>query len=180
MLAGHEERAFHFFASGCWYNFVQSTGCFAAGLPYSSLKIKNCRFFWADGGNFSLICSPGFSRGNINKQVILLEMQIYSWIDHLISAKLFRVFIFKTKLASILSSTLRICRKSPSTLQFATWMHLVSRMGHHLSKLGELWGKQPLLLELSFVRKKSLYLQFNWRAIAERKVAFLWMLIISI
>uniref|UniRef100_A0A803YPJ3 Uncharacterized protein n=1 Tax=Meleagris gallopavo TaxID=9103 RepID=A0A803YPJ3_MELGA len=50
--------------------------------------------------------------------------------------KLFHVFIFKTKLASILSSTLRICRRSPSTLQFATWMHLVSRMGHHLSKLG--------------------------------------------
>uniref|UniRef100_A0A8C9GC02 Uncharacterized protein n=1 Tax=Pavo cristatus TaxID=9049 RepID=A0A8C9GC02_PAVCR len=53
--------------------------------------------------------------------------------EEVIILNIFKAF---TKLASILSSTLRICRKSPSTLQFATWMHLVSRMGHHLSKLG--------------------------------------------
>uniref|UniRef100_A0A8C0AVK6 Uncharacterized protein n=1 Tax=Buteo japonicus TaxID=224669 RepID=A0A8C0AVK6_9AVES len=45
-------------------------------------------------------------------------------------------FLFKIKLASILSSTLRICRKSPSTLQSAMWMHLGSRMEHRLSRLG--------------------------------------------
>lgn len=67
----------------------------------------------------------------------------------------------KIKHVSILCSTSRICRKSPSTLQSAMWMHLVSRMEHHLSRLGELSGKHSCFHSYPLFGKKK-----SWAAVS--------------